>query len=59
MVEENAKFFRVYHADSMHLKRVYDIKVRLCISIATQNRTRAAVKNKICMYSVLFSAGTC
>ena len=35
VMEENAYFFRVYHADSMHLKRQYDIKVRPYIGLVT------------------------
>lgn len=46
VMEENANFFRVYHADSMHLKRQYDIKVILYISLDTQNKKWAAATTK-------------
>lgn len=53
VMEENAKYFRVYHADSMHLKRQYDIKVRLYISLDIQNNTRTTATTKYHLFHKL------
>eukprot|EP00903_Cladosiphon_okamuranus_P013184 g12296.t2 len=56
IMEENANFFRVYHADSMHLKRQFDIKDTwgaarsLCYCSTSGQYALGTSASRVCFY---------